>query len=40
MIANPLPPKLYPAGSSVTVDADQGKVTLHEGDMKFIWDQI
>lgn len=32
--------KLYPAGSSVTVDADHGKVTLHEGDMKFIWDQM
>jgi phosphohistidine swiveling domain-containing protein len=32
--------KLYPVGSSVTVDAERGKVTLHEGDMKLIWDQV
>ena len=30
--------KLYPAGCSVTVNADEGKVTLHEGDMKTIWE--
>lgn len=31
--------KLYPAGSSVTVDASRGRIQLHEGDMKSIWDK-
>lgn len=31
--------KIYPNGSSVTVNANIGTVTLHEGDMKMIWDQ-
>lgn len=30
----------YPAGSLATIDASHGKVTLHEGNMKSIWDQI
>ncbi|WP_210242336.1 PEP-utilizing enzyme [Mesorhizobium sp. B2-6-4] len=30
--------KIYPADASVTIDASEGKVTLHEGDMKSIWE--
>lgn len=30
--------KLYPVGSSVTVDASAGTVQLHEGNMKSIWE--
>ena len=30
--------KLYPVGSSVTIDASAGAVQLHEGNMKSIWE--